>query len=211
MGRAENLAAWRRAGGGRVGGLRRGDVVERGAAGKVVRAQWKGVKELQKGVKDLLQHMTGEQKMDGIRDIDARVMRPAAELVRSTWKERAQSSRWPSQVIESTFADTDMDKRQGRKRTALVGVKTGAPQGRAPSVRSASNPNGLYVTWGKRSGQQRGMSLARIFESGTRKFPARPALQPGLMQVGPRVLEVIGEGYKGVLADWRTRYVFADF
>jgi hypothetical protein len=207
MGRAENLAAWRR----RVPALRRSDVAERGKAGKLIRAEWKGVKQLEDEVEGLLEHLEGKREQSGIRSIDREVVGPAAEIIRDSIASRTISQRWPRAVSDAAFAFTDLSKVQGKKRQALVGIPTGAPQGKRPSIRTRENPRGLYVEWGKRSGAKRGMSLARIFESGTKKFAARPVMQQAVHQAGPAALKAMGDGYRAVLADLRARYTFADF
>lgn len=207
MGRAENLAAWRR----RVPALKRSQVAEKGSAGKVVRAEWKGVQQLRKEVQEYLEHLEGTRKQEGIRSIDEKVVGPAAFIIRDGLKERATSQRWPSSVIRAMFAFTDLSKVPGGKRMALVGIPTGAPNSKRPNVRSKENPQGLYVSWGKRTGKRVGMSLARIFESGTKKFPARAVVEGALHSAGPKALEAMAEGYRGTLADLRARYVFRDF
>lgn len=208
MGRAENLAAWRR----RVPALKRSQVAEKGAAGKVIRAQWKGVQELRKEMEEYVEHLEGKRQQDAIRSIDEKVVGPAANIVRDAMKERAASQRWPHAVVQAMFAFTDLSKvPPGKKRMALVGVPTGAPNSKRPNVRTKDNPQGLYVTWGKRTGKKVGMSLARIFESGTKKFPARAMIEGALHSAGPKALEAMADGYRGTLADLRARYVFRDF
>ena len=199
MPREANLQRWRQ--GGSI--LRRSDVAPRGAEGKAVRAEWKGVQELKKQIKQLNDHLEGTgNQWRLIRSIDAVFEKPTL-MMRDTIADRTRSSRWPGSVTAAIFAVTDMSKSpRGKKRTSLVGVPTGSPRGRYPSVRSASNPKGIFVEWGKRSGKKVGMSLARIFESGTRKFPARPAVRPAIQQAGPAVLRELGEGFRGVLRDF---------
>jgi len=198
--RAENLQSWRIGQG--IGGLRRSDVAQRGAAGKFARVEWKGVKELQAELKEFVAHCEGTGRMAAIRAIDEVVKAPA-EFMRDTIRTRQQGSRWNAAVIGATFAATDLSERQGKKRMALVGVPTGSPRGRHPDVRSASNPKGIYVEWGKRSGKIVGMSLARIFESGTRKFPARPAIEPAKQQAGLKAIQMLGDGYREVLRQFQ--------
>lgn len=200
MPRAENLQAWRVGQG--IGGIRRSDVAARGAAGKFARVEWKGVKELQAQLREFVAHCEGTGRLAAIRAIDEVVKEPA-EFLRDTIKTRQQGSRWPTSVIAATFAATDLSNRQGKKRMALVGVPTGSPRGKYPDVRSASNPKGIFVEWGKRSGKKVGMSLARIFESGTRKHSARPAVEQAKQQAGLKAIQMLGEGYREVLQQFQ--------
>lgn len=182
--------------------LRISQFAGKGGAGKAIRAEWRGVKQLRKEIDLLIGHMEGTEKSSALMAMED-VMRAPVELMRDIMKDRETSSRWPSEVIAATFADPDLSKQTGKKRAAVAGVQTGSPRGRYPDVRSRSNPRGVYVEWGKRSGKIVGMSLARIFESGTRKFPGRPAIAQAIQQAGPQALTLLGDGYRSLLRDFQ--------
>jgi hypothetical protein len=89
-----------------------------------------------------------------------------SEFLRDRIRATAAARGVPKRVQAATFAFTDLSKGQTarRKRSTLVGVRKGAP----PRYDSR-----LYVEW-KGSGKTIGMSLATIFEKGTRDKRIKP-------------------------------------
>lgn len=119
--------------------------------------------------------------------------REAAHIVRDRARGNAQSGGVPKRLYSGSrpaiFAFTEFDAARDKKRqrSALVGVRTGAPPRKDPR---------LYVEWGK-AGGRKGMSLARIFESGTRHgIRPRRYFRSAIFATRGRVLSVLTDGYR---------------
>lgn len=117
----------------------------------------------------------------------------AAQVVRDKARSNASSGNVPRRLHSGSrpaiFAFTDFDATVDKKRSrsSLVGVRTGAPPRKDPR---------LYVEWGKRGGKRLGMSLARIFESGTRKgIKARRFFRSAVFATRSRVLSILTDAY----------------
>lgn len=128
---------------------------------------------------------------DNIKD----AFRQAASFVRDTAISRADSSRVPRRLYSGSnpaifaFTDFSASADRKRKRSALVGVRTGAPP---------RKDSKLYVEWLKGS---RGMSLGRIFESGTkdRKVKPRRFFRGAIFATRGRVISILTEGYRAAV------------
>jgi len=89
-----------------------------------------------------------------------------SEFLRDKIRSTAAARGVPKRVQAAVFAFTDLSKGQTarKQRSTLVGVRKGAPPRR---------DSRLYVEW-KGSGKTIGMSLATIFEKGTRDKRIKP-------------------------------------
>lgn len=120
-----------------------------------------GLKELQDKLKGLVDAVDGQEMQSGMAQI--------AQHGEWMLKAEARDQNWPHEAVESTFAYGKMPP--ARKRggpSALFGFrKRGRTRPWAPG----------YVEWGKRTGKLVGESLATMFEFGTSKMSARPAMR----------------------------------
>jgi hypothetical protein len=123
---------------------------------------------------------------------------------------RATVSPRSNRLTTATFAFHDLDKgrTKAQKRSALVGVKTGAPPRKDPK---------LYVEWGdnakghatyrshliKRGGGFRigalGMSLARIMESGTRFQAGTKFFSSAIRETKSAAIQTLVNAYKDAI------------
>jgi hypothetical protein len=121
-----------------------------------------GLKELQQAVSKLVDAVDGQEMQTGMAQIAAH----------GEWMMKAEmrDQNWPKEAIESTFAYGKLPPSNRRRSgpSALFGVrKRGRSRPWAPG----------YVEWGKRTGKVVGESLATMFEFGTAKMSARPAMR----------------------------------
>ena len=108
--------------------------------------------------------MTGEGRPEFFQRIADEITKDIGQLgasLRDKIRAVARANDVPKRVQNAVFSFSDPNAPKGtrKKRSALVGVRKGAPPRRDPN---------LYVEW-KGSGKTIGMSLATIFEKGTRK------------------------------------------
>jgi len=89
-----------------------------------------------------------------------------SEFLRDRIRSNAAGRNVPNRVQDAVFAFTDFSKGQTarKQRSTLVGVRKGAPPRRY---------NRLYVEW-KGTGKTIGMSLATLYEKGTRDKRIKP-------------------------------------
>lgn len=180
-----------------------------------VKVQWSGVRELQRDLQALSDTLTKSDRIKLTLSIDE-VIASGAHHLRDAIRSRAEAQGWPHRVQRAIFAYTDLSKRQGKKRTAIVGVRSGAPtmsRGRS-EVKSKQNPQGIYVEWiGKSfeittlvsSSKLIGESLAGMWERGTKKMRAKPAIRPGLKQDGAQSLEIIKAGCLAIIRSFSAK------
>jgi HK97 gp10 family phage protein len=123
-------------------------------------------------------------------------LREAAGIISDKAESNARSARWPHEALSvGAFRFFNPAK---PKTTALAGF----------SKRGRNRPYRIgYVEWGKRSGKLVGESLARMFEYGTSKMRARPALRPAISSSRSQVLDRIADGYRKVITtfDWTAK------
>lgn len=142
-----------------------------------------GVKEMQQNISKLLTRMEG---IEAQRDLGELAKKGASML-----EAEARSQGWPEDAIESIFVYSKLDPKESRRRrgpAALFGFrKRGRSQPWAPGYRewfpgrSKSTRAKSLVLPGLKSKagtlQKVGMSLATMFEFGTSKMRARPAMR----------------------------------
>jgi hypothetical protein len=143
-----------------------------------------GLKEMQDRVKGMIDAVDGAQMQSDLGDLAKR----GAVLLEAN----ALAQNWPKDAIKSIFVYTKLDPKESRRKRgpgALFGFrKRGRSKPYAPGFRewfpgrSASmRAKSLVIPGfkGKEGALQKiGMSLATMFEFGTSKMAARPALRP---------------------------------
>lgn len=119
--------------------------------------------------------------------------RIAANVVRDQARKNAASGNAPRRLYSGSkpaifsFAEFDASDNSRRNRSAMVGVRTGAPP---------RKDSRLYVEWGKRSGHLKGMSLGRIFESGTKRgIKPRRFFRNAWFSTRSKVLSILTSAY----------------
>lgn len=149
-------------------------------------------------------------------------MDSAANIIKQETISGAQRKRWPRAVIErAIFKYSDPDKGPGRrqhKMSALAGVRTGArvpkemdiyrewvPRGAgAVSMLGRSKSRGYFARWNRAAGAKIGMSLAAIFERGTRgitaytrkRWPTLKAFEPAVSRSQIAVIAKVRDGLR---------------
>lgn len=118
----------------------------------------------------------------------------AADLVRDKARSNAISGGVPSRLFSGanpaifSYADVVSATTGKRKQSALVGVRTGAPPRRDMAI---------YREWGKKSGHLKGISIARIFETGTRRgIKGRRFFRSAIFATRGRVLTMLADAYE---------------
>ncbi len=186
--------------------------------GKLFKVQVTGVRELQLNLRGLIRDLGVDEQITAKAEA-YNVIAEAADMIRDAARQNARSQNWPAQVVDAIFSYKDVSKAKTKKqRAALVGVRTGAP----PHLElHTKQQKGLYVEWfpgrsqsrrakslvipgtlsakGDGSKQKVGMSLARMFESGTSKMRARPAFRPAVLSQRGNVLEKIRSGLGAII------------
>jgi hypothetical protein len=140
-----------------------------------------GLKELVARLRDL------QGKFDGKEVYD--VLRQGAGIGEWEMRRSAQDRGWPHEVANSLFAFAR--PAAGKPTAALYGVRK---RGRARPWAPA------YVEWGKRAGKPLGESLATMFEYGTSKMRARPAVRPAITAARPAILAAVAEGLRRLIS-----------
>lgn len=117
----------------------------------------------------------------------------AANVVRDQARKNAASGNVPRRLYSGakpaifSFADFDAATDKRGMRSAMVGVRTGAPP---------RKDSRLYVEWGKRGGHMKGMSLGRIFESGTKRgIKPRRFFRSAWFATRSKVLSILTSAY----------------
>jgi|GEM_PF-2684479 len=104
----------------------------------------------------------------------------------------------PSRVQRAvfSFADFDAARSSAGKRSALVGVRTGAPP---------RHDKAIFRQWqGKQQGRKLGISLARIFESGTKRgITPKRYFESSIEAYKSSVLQAVAEAYKQAIQAFR--------
>lgn len=121
-----------------------------------------GLQELQKTVASLIDAVDGAEMQAGFAEI--------AKTGEWMLKAEARDQNWPKEAVESTFSYGKLAPSNRRRQgpSAIFGFKKrGRSRPYAPG----------YVEWGKRAGKLVGESLATMFEFGTSKMAARPAMR----------------------------------
>lgn len=125
-----------------------------------------------------------------------RTFAKAAESIRNDARLRAQTGNAPKRLSTGSspaifsYFDPDSSSSARRRRSALVGVRTGAPPRR---------DNRLYVEWAKGT---RGISLGRLFERGTADRKIRPLryFRNAIFASRGRVLTQLAAAYRQAAA-----------
>lgn len=139
----------------------------------------------------------------------------AAQILRDRMRSNAAAQGWPRRLIRAIFKYNDPGAK-GRWGSALAGVRTGAPPHRDNEIYrewkaryefqplTFSRRKGMKVKDLNPAGKLIGMSLARIYESGTQNptawtrkpLRARRAIAPAIYATANRMKEAIRLGYE---------------
>ena len=154
--------------------------------------EFKELAALQKNLKNISNSIEGTADVGKYQNVTVMlkaVFAEAANSLRDSMKSAASSGRVSTRVQKAIFSfyQFDAPKLSKYKRSALVGVRTGAPPRHDPNI---------FRIWGS-GGQKRGMSLARMFETGVRgKIAPRYYIgATAIMQTG-NVLRKLVDGYR---------------
>lgn len=143
-----------------------------------------GLKELQDNLAGLVDRVDGAELQAGLGQI--------AKHGEWLLKSEARDQGWPERAVESSFNYTKLPPARKQKGpSALFGFRK---RGRSRPWASG------YVEWGKRKGKLVGESLATMFEFGTAKMRARPALRGVVSQMRAIYPEEVGKLLKQILA-----------
>ena len=191
--------------------------------GKLFKVEVTGVRELQLNLRALIRDLGVEEQI--VAKAEAyEVIADAADSIRDVARRNARSQGWPDQVVDAIFSFKDFSKAKTKKqKAAMVGIRTGAPPHLELHTRQQK---GLYVEWfpgrskstrakslvlpgtksakGDGSLQKVGMSLGRMFESGTSKMKARPAFRPAVLSERGNVLAKIRAGLGAIVARYNN-------
>jgi hypothetical protein len=150
-----------------------------------------GLKELQDNIGKMIDRFDGQELQS---DMAALAMKGAQML-----EDEAAAKGWPKRAIESIFVYGKLDPKERRRKgpSALFGFrKRGRSEPYAPGYvewnpgRSRSMRAKSLVLPGLKTAtgalQKIGMSLATMFEFGTAKMKARPALRPTIFRLKAR-------------------------
>ena len=158
----------------------------------------KNLKEMKLRFADISRTIDGD-RLTSLRSVAKYITeayQTAATAVRDRARYNAQTKGVPRRLFSGSrpaifsFAEFDASTDRKRNRSALVGVRTGAPPRRDPR---------LYVEWGRQTARK-GMSLARIFESGTRRG-IRPGryFRSAIFATRGRVIAILTTAYKNAV------------
>lgn len=146
-----------------------------------------GLQELQDRILKLKDSVAGDEAQAVLADIAQR----GAKRIRA----EAQSQHWPYKAIESVFAYTRRHN-ESKVMSTLCGIRK----------RGNSKPWAAgYVEWGKRTGKLLGESLATMYEYGTSKLSARPAMRPVMSEMRSTVPKNIADGYRSIIERATTK------
>jgi len=172
-----------------------------------------------KEIMDKVKAIAGE--MDGAGDRLWQIASEAAEMVRDEVESAARSVRTPSDVYKDLFATSSKRKySSGGSRTIsqLAGIKLrGRSRPYAHAYREwrakASYTRVRYRRKRKQfvsagtiqQGQLLGMSLATMWEKGTRKMRPRPFFAPAIRRVRPQLIEFLKSRLGGLIEEVASR------
>jgi hypothetical protein len=158
----------------------------------------KNLKEMKLRFRDIGKVIDGERltMFQAVAKGVTEAYKTAATAVRDRARYNAQAKGVPRRLYSGarpaifSFAEFDASYDKKRNRSALVGVRTGAPPRR---------DDRLYVEWGNQTARK-GMSLARIFESGTRKG-IRPTrfFRSAIFATRGKVIAILTTAYRGAI------------
>lgn len=166
-----------------------------GVRASVIKCQVENLRELKMRFSDIGKTVNGE-RVSAFQTISRGIQegyRLAAGVVLDQARKNAASGNTPSRLYSGSkpaifsFTDFNSSTDNRRARSAMVGVRTGAPP---------RKDSRLYVEWGSRSGHKKGMSLGRIFESGTRRgIKPRRYFRNAWFSTRSKVLSILTSAY----------------
>jgi len=159
-------------------------------SGKKWGAEIANLKETQVRFAEVVRAMDGDDRA-AFRAAKDRISKRFAEVsrfLRDKARLNVAMAGGPRRVRAAIFAFTDFDasKDTRRKRSTLVGVRTGA--------RPRLDKN-IFFEWGKGTGR-RGMSLGRIYESGTRFVRGSRFFRNAVFSTKTAILNRLAEAYR---------------
>lgn len=152
-----------------------------------------GLKEL----KDKLNDLTALEDFSKSRQVQVqvhKVLGSAAAIGRDAIKSKARSMRWPSHVIENAFSFSDPDKSKRGKPAALFGVNK---QRSLVEWRAGKNPKSPRAK--ASPGTKISESLATMYEIGTSRMAARPAVRPAVKESSGAMRSEAISGLKSII------------
>ena len=170
------------------------------ATGRKWGAEIANLKETQVRFAEIVRAMDGEDK-SVYRAAKERISKRFVEVsryLRDKARLNVAMAGGPQRVRAAIFAFTDFDASRvpSRKRSTLVGVRTGAPPRHDPHI---------FFTWGRGSTRRKGggiahrgigMSLGRIFESGTRFVRGSRYFRNAVFSTKTTILRQLADAYK---------------
>lgn len=174
-----------------------------------------GGKEVVQGMKELtvkLNQLSGDDPQLA-QDIMT-VLGDAATEVRDEMRSSAMVAGWPSVLINTAFfraADLAKGQYATRRRatlSALAGVSKGHRDPADPRYKewvAAEKPPAHPLKAVDRkvpAGAKVGMGFATMWEFGTSRMPARPAIRIAVRNVRARVRSIIASGLKEIIGDY---------
>lgn len=173
-----------------------------------------GGKEAVQGMKELtakLNQLSGDDPQLA-QDIMT-VLGDAAGEVRDAMRSSAAAAGWPRLLIDTAFfsaADLAKGQYSTRRRatlSALAGISKGHKDPTDPRYKEwhAARNAGLLrpgVVRDVPPGGKVGMGFATMYEFGTSRMPARPAIRQAITTMRAKVREIIASGLKEILGDY---------
>lgn len=180
-----------------------------------IRAEVVGIQALENRIKHFVTAMSGKSRVAAGKSAAVTVA-DASVWFRNQAREKARAAGWPDHVIKAIFAFTDMERSPKGKIAGLAGVRTGAPPRFDAELYKEWSPNaGNNSRRAKKQKARRqeaghdpskiGMSLAAMFEYGTSRMRARPAMRPAIYgSTREEALRQIRAGLEQIVAEYRV-------
>jgi hypothetical protein len=224
----------------KVGNLRTGNTGKDFGNAKAVSLEVKGLKQTEDAFATLMSVVTDDSMIsadirsrlaDEARQTIADYLGGAAQIIRDQVIMGARGRRWPTEVIKSIFKWSSKNEAKGRRRGSLAGIRLGAPphydekifrlwnakydfqpmsftRGRRGRLKKAKRPRMNWV------GQELGISLARIYESGTRNptawtrraWPASHVFENAVSRSQVSAVRFAQQGYEKAIEMVRVRF-----
>jgi HK97 gp10 family phage protein len=152
-----------------------------------------GIRELRARLQDVL----SEEKL---RQSTGALVQEVADKVRDRMRSNARAAGWPSSIIPYVFAVSD-DIARGKIR-ALAGVSKGGKNKTHPMYREwragkhPKSPKAKVSPGGKV-----GMGWPTMWEFGTSRQPARPAIGPAITSMKKEISDMMATGLRKIMRE----------
>jgi len=148
-----------------------------------------GLKQLEGKLKELLPE--NPKMAQAAQQLVAETSKMAADQMRAN----ARSAGWPSAAVNSIFSYGQSQPGKRKKITALAGVNKRRNMAEWTATANPRSPNAKVGAGGKVA-----MSLPTMYEFGTSRMRAHPAIRPAVQQVRGQVVSQLSAGITDIIS-----------